>query len=787
MLCFAVAVMGGILVARFHPGLHSLPVVGWPVFALLSVLFCLGRDRDLPPPAGMPAAYIPLIVPRPGFVARRGLNRAVLLLCAAFFLIGFMRQVHWAESRDPARLPERRWFQATLQVAAPSSEHDRESGRWRVGARLLTADGDDAGGLPVRLSGPRGREFRRGDVVVARVRLSDVHPPAYPGAFDFRFWLERDGLVATLDVVQPRADKKGEPYRVVPVDSVPLAVGFRRFLDGVRFEAISLTLGHGDGEGGMLAAMIYGYRKDMPGELRDAFRRAGIGHVLAISGLHVGLIVGLLWWLGGLTGWNVRVRAVACLGLSLVYLGLSGGQVAAARATVMAVIHLAGIAWGRKSDMLNSLGAAAFLIALFNPTAPLDVGFQLSFTAVVFIHIAMYRAPGRDARPGAESRRMAGTRIAGRLRREVVSLARLSVATWLGLYPIIALVFNQVNLVGLPINVLVIPLMSFVLAGGLLLPWLGWIPGAGRLLTLPTRILNRLAVWSDGLPGSSFAAHGPSVGWTSAFYAFVLLYMLRAMLPAGKLRRRWELATGLGMAVGLAGITASMSSLPPPAGGRIAVLPARGMGAIVAEAPNGDLAIVGGLRRGGLDEAGWLHSLRRGGRVSVVALGGATRDALGALDYHNRIDTFLSVPLTAGREAMKDAVWTPIPGMAAIEYALSRDWKGRVVWVAVRAGDRSAALASRIPPKALDALLAGKAAGHDAELLCVEYAGAPPHPPPAVMPKGMVAVRGGRRDGLPGRWFGRRGLGALVTDGEVKAYDGEKWLGEKELQRFKSL
>lgn len=579
MLCFAVALMSGIVLARYHPEAHALSLYGWPAFALLAVCYCVRPGKPpQPPPAGIPVAYVPHIIPRAGFIARHGLGAGVLLLCLAFFLVGLTRQACWEESRDPARLPQRRWFQATFQAMAPSSEHGGEAGRWRVPARLLTVDGKAAGGVPVRLSGPREGEFRRGDMLTARVHMGTVHPPTYPGAYDFRFWLERDGLVASMDVTRSRKFKSAKPYQIIPVDSVPVSTRFRRLLDDIRFKAIGKTLVHGGSEGGMLAAMIYGYRKDMPGELRDAFRRVGIGHVLAISGLHVGLIVGLLWWLGGLTGWNIRVRAVTCLALSLVYLGLSGGQVAAARATVMAVIHLAGIACGRKSDMLNSLGAAAFLIALANPTAPLDVSFQLSFTAVVFIYIAMNRSPGDNRRAPTPSRHAGESALVARVRRELSSLVSLSIATWLGLYPIIALVFNQVNLVGLPINIVVIPLMSFVLAGGLLLPWLGWIPGAEWVLTLPSRILTWLAVLSDALPGSSFPAHAPSGAWIAIFYLFVAAFMLRGTLAVGTFRRRWEAASALGLAVGLIGVTVSMLSSPPPPAGRIAVLPAGGVG-----------------------------------------------------------------------------------------------------------------------------------------------------------------------------------------------------------------
>lgn len=171
--------------------------------------------------------------------------------------------------------------------------------------------------------------------------------------------------------------------------------------------------------------------------------------------------------------------------------------------------------------------------------------------------------------------------------------------------------------------------------------------------------------------------------------------------------------------------------------------------------------------------------------MSVAVLGKTTQEQLNALAYHYPITALTNIPLTDNGEAEKPAAWERLTGTTAIDYALVRNRNGRVFWLAVRTGDRAVAVAYRIEPKTLDALLAGGVAGYDAELLCVDFSGGPPRLPAVVAPAGWVAVRGKREGTLPERWFDRRDLGILMTDGAVGAYADGKWLGESELAKMR--
>ncbi len=739
-----------------------MPFVAW---------FLFSPKEPGPPLVRTPEAYRPHIVARPGFIARRGLNRFMIILSIAAFLLGYNRQVQWERETDPSRLPTRRWFTATFLTTTPTRIHPDSEGRWRCDALLLDVDGKPVPDpLPLRVYGTDGEPARRGDRLHARVRLSIPEAPEYPGAFDFRFFLNRDGVLASAFIVKPRPGRDEPDLTVQPVDSPPFTTRVLRVVDAIRGAAIAATLRYGGENGGLLAAMLYGYRDDIGREVRDAFRRVGIGHVLAISGLHVGLVVGLLWWLGGWVTWPARWRAGVCLVLALFYLGLTGGQVAAVRATTMAAIHLAGIAMGQKSDMLNSLGAAALFLCLANPTAPLDVSFQLSFTAVLFIYVSFPVA----FRNGERATRRPAKRISWWVRRrnDVNQLLRLSVATWVGLYPIIAAVFYQVNLAGLPINIVVIPLMSLVLAGGLLVPWLGWIPLVGDILVLPTRLLTWLAVWTDGFAWSSFPVHPPDWRWTLLFFLATGMFMLRGMIRTPLSRRHWVAACGALAAVCFVGVTLTMHSSPPPADGRVSILPGTGGGVIIAEAPGGGIAVLGSVRRGGIHEIGYLHQIRRGGAVGLVATGGGEDGDYADLDYHNGIAATTPLPPTG--EPYETSGWQPVPGADGVEYAYGRNKTGKLAWLSARAGTASAGVAPRISVAAYRSVTRRPDPGMDVRLMALSFSDRNPKPPATMRPGRVVLVSGRHGRTLPDGWYVRNAYGVVMADGtRLSGWDGE--------------
>src|SRR5262249_8080230 len=146
----------------------------------------------------------------------------------------------------------------------------------------------------------------------------------------------------------------------------------------------------GDG-GALLQALVLGRRGEVSPELDDAFRRAGVAHVLSVSGLHLAAAALLFFararWLWLRSAWLTarfaadRAAAVVALRAPVGYTLLPGAAVAPVRSLVCAAVVLGARALGRHSDALTSLAVAALAILADSPLALYDVSFQLSFAA----------------------------------------------------------------------------------------------------------------------------------------------------------------------------------------------------------------------------------------------------------------------------------------------------------------------------------------------------------------------------------------------------------------------
>src|SRR5262249_3462388 len=218
-------------------------------------------------------------------------------------------------------------------------------------------------------------------------------------------------------------------------------------------------------EGAVLRALVVGDEGDIDDELRTAFTRAGVVHVLSISGLHVGLVAAAAYavarWLLArserlLLALDVnRVAATLSLAPVAVYAALAGLGVATLRAAVMVGAAVVAALLGRPAEVLRTLALAALLLALAWPGAPLEIAFQLSFASVAAVVCVVRRL----APPGP-----------GRAwRARLWQAALVSPCSLVGTAPLTAFHFHQVSVVSLVANPLTLPIFgSAVVVTGLL-------------------------------------------------------------------------------------------------------------------------------------------------------------------------------------------------------------------------------------------------------------------------------------------------------------------------------
>lgn len=138
----------------------------------------------------------------------------------------------------------------------------------------------------------------------------------------------------------------------------------------------------------VLKALSLGDKKDIPRELKKSFRQSGAMHLLALSGLHVGLLYGFLSFLLSFLGKGRRsrwIKSAVTIPLLWFYALFTGASPSICRAVIMATVYEIGGLAGRDNNGFNSLGISALIITILNPHAPSEISFQLSFSAMLGI------------------------------------------------------------------------------------------------------------------------------------------------------------------------------------------------------------------------------------------------------------------------------------------------------------------------------------------------------------------------------------------------------------------
>jgi competence protein ComEC len=236
------------------------------------------------------------------------------------------------------------------------------------------------GRVRLSLHGPPA-DLKPGQRIMTTAHLSPPQGPLEPGGFDFRrhAWFQGLGAVGYTRT----------PVLTVapPLDGVAgLGIFVLRMEASRRVRAVLA----GD-VGGFAAAVTTGDRSDVGQAALDALRASNLAHLLAISGLHMGLLAGFVFALLRIVlslfpalALRITVKKVAAFGAmtaAAVYLALSGGNVATERAFVMVAVVLLAVLVGRRAFSLRAVAMAALIVLVLRPEALLGPGFQMSFAA----------------------------------------------------------------------------------------------------------------------------------------------------------------------------------------------------------------------------------------------------------------------------------------------------------------------------------------------------------------------------------------------------------------------
>lgn len=383
---------------------------------------------------------------------------------------------------------------------------------------------------------PKARPLAYGDEVTAEGLLYRPAGLHNPGLFDYARYLALKDIYAVLKVKENYVLAVTGRYAANPV--VSFAYKVRGRIRGTVDRYLEYPFAN------FVKAIMIGDRSNLPQSVTDDFMKTGTVHILAISGLNLGIIAAIILAVLGI----VRVPRTPNLVLTLiaiaVYTVTAGSSPPVVRAAVIFAVSVIGYLLRRDADMLNSLGIAACAILLWNPRELFDPSFQLSFLSVVSVvtltpHIEKLFGFTKIPRRG----------FFARLGHYISTGVAVSIAAWAGTWPVIASYFNIISPVSLAANLVIVPALSVVTALAFAFLGAAAVSGAaaatlGAALQAVTHVTFFVNHVFASMPLAYFRLGAPSPSSVVLYYALLGSLFLPKHLYAGRIaiRRRAVIA-----------------------------------------------------------------------------------------------------------------------------------------------------------------------------------------------------------------------------------------------------
>ena len=330
----------------------------------------------------------------------------------------------------------------------------------------------------VLVPAPRFPSFNYGD----RVRAFGVleSPPIFED-FSYADYLARQGVYSILR--RATAEPISNSLILDPLLNLQLTLFKPLFAFKARALA-ALAATFPEPQGSLLSGILLGVESGIPESLKDAFRKTGTSHIVAISGFNISIIAGIITRLFRRAfgaKWSIPLAIIAIA----VYTLLAGADASVVRAALMGSIVLVGDGFHRPSNGLASLAAASFLMTAFNPGTLLDVGFQLSAAAT--LGLVLYAEPFTQT-VARFLARFTSTQNADRLVGALGEYSILTFAAQVTTLPLMMFYFHQLSLISLAANLLILPVQPHVMI-------LGGIAAIGALIAQPLGWLLAWLAW----------------------------------------------------------------------------------------------------------------------------------------------------------------------------------------------------------------------------------------------------------------------------------------------------
>jgi competence protein ComEC len=363
--------------------------------------------------------------------------------------------------------------------------------------------------------------YEYGDVLKIKGKLEKPIRQKNFGEFDYELYLAREKIFTYINIWQEKDIQKiGED------DSnflVSFSLSARDKIKEITKQTLPPPYNY------LLVGMLLGEKSFIPPHLKEVFAEAGIMHILAVSGLHVGIIAMALLVFLSILRLPKKLKLLTLILILLIYASITGFRPSVLRATIMFILLIGGKLINRNRNLNISLFFAAFLILLLNPLILYDAGFLLSFIVTFFI---INLSP-----------------ILQELFSKIVVWIKkplaVSTAAWIGIFPLSAYFFSKVSIISIVSNIFIIPLTGIAVILGFVTFFIGLasISLAGIVANINYLVLNLITLIAKSFSSLPFAfiyVAQPSIMVIILYYltVFFIIEMFYKKILSQKIKKK---------------------------------------------------------------------------------------------------------------------------------------------------------------------------------------------------------------------------------------------------------
>ncbi|MSP64563.1 MAG: DNA internalization-related competence protein ComEC/Rec2 [Bacteroidetes bacterium] len=380
----------------------------------------------------------------------------------------------------------------------------------------------------------KNKNINYGDVISIECLLEEPSRSRNPGEFSYRDYLSMHDVYGIITPVNNIIEviEIGSPNIIFEKIIIPS----RKFIKNV----INFTMS--SEESFVMKGLLLGDQAMISPEIKSSFINTGTIHVLAVSGSHIALIISVLYLLFGMIRIPFKIKiSVTILGI-IFYMLLTGSTPSVVRASIMGIVVLTSQLLDRKTNLYNTLGVSALIILIWDTRQLFDAGFQLSYSAVfsmVFFYprIKLFM---ENRIPKSLNKR--------KFTKQLILLFGITLAAQIGTIPITAGYFEKISIISLVANLVVVPLIAFVMTIGLISVitssisfWIG-----SFFMEVSKYILSFIIYFVDLMNQVPFGIIQTSTFtfWSFSYYLIIILFFL-SLNKIQRLRKIFLLLFGI--------------------------------------------------------------------------------------------------------------------------------------------------------------------------------------------------------------------------------------------------